>query len=216
MFVTYLRRELRRRMRQAIFIAWPGPGHRPGHHRRRRLGRGLGDAVHVLHSLYGVGTDVTVSQPPAAGSGGGPHFRIGGGSGSQPKSGTSFNRDVLIGAGLGTLKSSSVTTVAGLKDVSATAGALALSDVQLSARSRPADRGRRPGGWIGGGSSSIKSSSFSVTGWTWPLALGPLSPGPLPRAKLQRGRLHRQRGRRRLELRQVAEPEDRVDVQRRR
>ena len=69
MFFTYLRRELRRRMRQAIFIA---------------LGLALGiglvitvtaassgvkDAqAQVLHSLYGVGTDVTVTQTPKAGS----------------------------------------------------------------------------------------------------------------------------------------------------
>jgi len=67
MFVTYLRRELRRRMRQAIFIALG-----------LALGIGLVITVvaasagvsatqsTVLHSLYGVGTDVTVSQPPAA------------------------------------------------------------------------------------------------------------------------------------------------------
>jgi putative ABC transport system permease protein len=69
MFFTYLRRELRWRMRQAVFIA---------------LGLALGiglvitvtaasDGVSnsqaaVLHSLYGVGTDITVTQPPAAGS----------------------------------------------------------------------------------------------------------------------------------------------------
>ena len=68
MFFTYLRRELRRRLRQAVFIA---------------LGLALGvglvitvsaasDGVQnaqatVLHSLYGVGTDVTVTQPPAKG-----------------------------------------------------------------------------------------------------------------------------------------------------
>ncbi|HEY5018981.1 MAG TPA: ABC transporter permease [Streptosporangiaceae bacterium] len=182
MFVTYLRRELRRRMRQAIFIALG-----------LALGIGLVITVvaasagvsatqsTVLHSLYGVGTDVTVSQPPAAGSGGGPHFRIGGGSGSQPKSGTSFNRDVLIGAGLGTLKSSSVTTVAGLKDVSATAGALALSDVQLSGTiPSGGSGGGGPAAGSGGGSSSIKSSSFSVTGVDLATgSLGPLSSGTI-------------------------------------
>ena len=80
MFITYLLRELRRRMRQAIFIAA-----RPG------LGVGLvitviaaSDGVSatqgtVLHSLYGVGTDVTVTQSPAVGSGGGTRFNFGGG-----------------------------------------------------------------------------------------------------------------------------------------
>ena len=68
MFITYLLRELRRRMRQAIFIA-----------AGLALGVGLVITVTaasngvsatqgtVLHSLYGVGTDVTVTQSPAAG-----------------------------------------------------------------------------------------------------------------------------------------------------
>src|SRR6266705_2744096 len=69
MFVTYLVRELRRRIRQAIFIALG-------------LAVGIGLVITVtaasagvknsqaavLHSLYGVGTDITVTQPPASGS----------------------------------------------------------------------------------------------------------------------------------------------------
>src|ERR1700749_2009943 len=69
MFFTYLRRELRRRMRQAIFIALG-----------LALGVGLVITVTaasagvknaqgpVLHALYGVGTDVTVTKTPKAGS----------------------------------------------------------------------------------------------------------------------------------------------------
>ncbi len=69
MFVTYLRRELRRRMRQAVFIALG-----------LALGVGLVITVTaasagvrnaqgtVLHALYGVGTDVTVTRTPTAGS----------------------------------------------------------------------------------------------------------------------------------------------------
>jgi hypothetical protein len=72
MFITYLLRELRRRMRQAMFIA-----------AGLALGVGLVITVTaaaggvsasqgtVLKSLYGVGTDITVTQPPTAGSGGG-------------------------------------------------------------------------------------------------------------------------------------------------
>jgi putative ABC transport system permease protein len=103
MFITYLLRELRRRMRQAIFIA-----------AGLALGVGLvitvtaaSDGVSatqgtVLRSLYGVGTDVTVTQSPSAGSFGGTRFDFGGGS--QPSSGTSFSRDILGGAGMGTIK----------------------------------------------------------------------------------------------------------------
>src|ERR1017187_6667569 len=71
MFLTYLRRELRRRARQAILIALG-----------LAVGVGLVITVtaasagvskaqsDVLHSLYGVGTDITVTQPAAAGTGG--------------------------------------------------------------------------------------------------------------------------------------------------
>src|SRR5256884_2659940 len=69
MLFTYLRRELRRRMRQAIFIALG-----------LALGVGLVITVTaasagvknaqgtVLHALYGVGTDATVTKSPKAGS----------------------------------------------------------------------------------------------------------------------------------------------------
>ena len=69
MFFTYIGRELRRRMRQSIFIAIG-----------LALGIGLVITVtaasagvknaqaSVLHSLYGVGTDITVTKAPAAGS----------------------------------------------------------------------------------------------------------------------------------------------------
>src|SRR3984885_11089088 len=71
MFFTYLGRELRRRMRQAVIIALG-----------LALGIGLVITViaassgvknaqgTVLHSLYGVGTDITVTKAPTAGSGG--------------------------------------------------------------------------------------------------------------------------------------------------
>src|SRR6201985_3071456 len=77
MFITYLLRELRRRMRQAIFIALG-----------LALGVGLVITVTaasngvsatqgtVLKSLYGVGTDVTVTQAPTAGSGGGTRLHL--------------------------------------------------------------------------------------------------------------------------------------------
>src|ERR1039457_3352641 len=111
MFLTYLRRELRRRMRQAIFIALG-----------LALGIGLVITVTppssglsnsqgtVLHSLYGVGTDVTVTQTPTAGSGGPTRFGFGGGnSGSKPQAGTTFSRSVLTSGGLGGLAASGGT-----------------------------------------------------------------------------------------------------------
>jgi ABC-type lipoprotein release transport system permease subunit len=185
MFVTYLLRELRRRMRQAIFIA-----------AGLALGVGLvitvtaaSDGVSatqgtVLHSLYGVGTDVTVTQSPTAGSGGGTRLNFAGGQPGQQSSGTSFSRDILAGGGMGTIKSSSVTTVSGLTDVSGAAGALVLNDVKLSG-TVSADGGQPgaqsgSGGSGGSGSGSINSSSFTVTGVDPAKdSLGPLASGTI-------------------------------------
>lgn len=62
MFLTYLRRELRRRMRQATLTA---------------ASAGVNGAQSaVLHSLYGVGTDITVTKAPTFGAGDGGPFRI--------------------------------------------------------------------------------------------------------------------------------------------
>ena len=183
MFITYLRRELRRRMRQAIFIALG-----------LALGIGLVITVMaassgvsnsqgtVLHSLYGVGTDVTVTQTPTAGSGGPTRFGFGGGSsGSKPSAGTSFSRNVLTSGGLGALQSSDVTKISSLKDVSATAGALTLTDLKLSGTvNASASGGGSAGGSASGAKSSIKSSSFSVTGVDLANgSLGPLTSGTI-------------------------------------
>jgi ABC-type lipoprotein release transport system permease subunit len=182
MFITYLRRELRRRMRQATFIALG-----------LALGIGLVITVTaassgvsnsqstVLHSLYGVGTDITVTQTPTAGSGGATRFGFGGGSGAPPSGGTKINRSVLTSAGLGTLKSSSVTTISGLKNVSSAAGALALSDLKLSGTINAGGSSGAPGGsGATPGRSNLKTSSFSVTGVDpSTTSLGPLSSGTI-------------------------------------
>ncbi len=179
MFITYMLRELRRRMRQAFFIA-------------AGLAIGIGLVITVtaaangvaatqgavLKSLYGVGTDITVTQSPTAGSGGGFHFGFDGG---QPgSSGATVNRDTLVGGGLGTLKSSAVTTVSNQKDVTAAVGALVLNDVKLSgtiSASLPTSGG---GGASGSGFGSLNASSFTVTGVD-PAddSLGPLSSGTI-------------------------------------
>jgi ABC-type lipoprotein release transport system permease subunit len=80
---------------------------------------------------------------------------------------------------MGTIKSSSVTTVSGLKDVSGAAGALVLNDVKLSGTvSAGGGQPGGPGGSAGSGGGSINSNSFTVTGVD-PAhdSLGPLSSG---------------------------------------
>jgi putative ABC transport system permease protein len=181
MFITYLLRELRRRMRQAVFIALG-----------LALGVGLVITVTaaangvsatqgtVLKSLYGVGTDVTVTQAPTAGSGGGQRFSFGGGQqGGGGTSGTSVSRNILVGGGTGTMKSSAVATVSALKDVSGAAGSLTLNDVTLSGTISAG--GGAPGGGAGGGAAgAFSTNSFTVAGVD-PASdsLGPLSSGTI-------------------------------------
>jgi ABC-type lipoprotein release transport system permease subunit len=178
MFFTYLLRELRRRMRQAIFV---GLG--------LALGVGLVITVTaasngvsasqgtVLKSLYGVGTDITVTQSPTVGSGGPQHFNFRGGQSGG--SSTSVTRDILVGGGMGTLKSSTVTTAADQKDVSAAVGALVLNDVKLSGTFGASGGGGAPGGG-GSASGAFNTSSFTVTGVDPSNdSLGPLASGTI-------------------------------------
>ena len=198
MFFTYLRRELRRRIRQAIFIALG-----------LALGIGLVITVTaassgvknaqatVLHSLYGVGTDITVTQTPTAGSGGPTGFGFRGRVGNQqrPASGTKIDIDNLTSIGQGTLAASSVTSVGELAHVAGAAGALSLTDAVITGKipainssggSGPVGFGGGGGGGGGGGSfrGNFKSSSFTVSG----VDLGTGALGPLSSAKLKSGR----------------------------
>ena len=195
MFFTYLRRELRRRMRQAIFIALG-------------LAVGIGLVITVtaasagvknaqgtvLHSLYGVGTDITVTTAPAQGSGSPFGFRVGGQrpAGARPKAGQKFSRDTLVTGALGTLKASSVTQIARTRQVTAAAGALSATDLSISG-TIPASAstggggfggGFGGGGGGGGGPASINTSTFGVLGVD--VAAGRV--GPLSSAKIASGR----------------------------
>jgi putative ABC transport system permease protein len=136
-FVTYLRRELRRRMRQAIFIALG-----------LALGVGLVVTVAatsagvdkaesgVLGSLYGIGTDMTVSGPPPLSAGAHrcsptsthPCFArppSGGPRGSENRRGPV---DILFPPLFNTVSASAVAAVARLHDVAAVSGVLTLVD----------------------------------------------------------------------------------------
>jgi ABC-type antimicrobial peptide transport system permease subunit len=186
MFFVYLWREIRRRLRQAIFIS---------------LGLALGvglvitvtaasagvrDAQStVLHSLYGVGTDVTVTQPAAKGSGTPVGFQVrqeikSSFGGSKPSSGTKFSKNLLVSSasGLGTLSSSSVPRVARLPGVSAAAAGLALTDLEVSGTiPSAASRSARL-------DTSINTNSFSILGAD--VSAG--RAGPLSSEKLTSGR----------------------------
>jgi putative ABC transport system permease protein len=143
-FITYLRRELRRRMRQAIFI---GIG--------LAVGVGLVITVmgasagvknaqsKVLSELYGVGTDlaVTTKPQPPSNSGTGQTIRVGVGGGGVSgqncvngkctpiKSGDVI--DTLADTDYGTLTSAEVTAISRLHDVKSAVGNLSLTDNRI-------------------------------------------------------------------------------------
>ena len=199
MFFTYLRRELRGRMRQAVFIVLG-----------LALGVGLVITVTaasagvknaqgtVLHALYGVGTDVTVTKTPAAGSFTPGSFGFGfrTGTNKRPAAGTKIDTSTLAqGATLASIGASSVSTVAGLHDVAAAAGGLTLNDRTLSGTVPAINFNSGSGGFGGGGSggssnpgqsfrANFTTNSFGVDGVD--LSGGEL--GPLSSGKLSAGR----------------------------
>jgi putative ABC transport system permease protein len=147
-YFTYLFRELRRRMRQSVFIA---------------LGLAVGVGLvltvtaasagvrnaqaGVLKGLYGVGTDITVTgKPPSAqgptskGSGGGQRtsIMIGPNGGQICVNGkchslkNGYTIDSLIGTNSSPLSESAVAKIRALHGVSAAAGGLLLTDNQTT------------------------------------------------------------------------------------
>src|SRR6201996_9366705 len=199
MFLTYLRRELRRRMRQAIIVAVG-----------LALGIGLVIVVtavssgvkkaqaSVLHSLYGEGTDITVTETPTAGTGtpGSFGFRGQTGTRTRPAAGTTIDVDTLRAAGLGSISSSSVTTVSKLNGVAAAAGGLTLTDTKITGKipainssgSGSGSGGFGGAGGGGGGGTGFRGSftptSFTVDG----VDIGTGELGPLSSGKLTSGR----------------------------
>jgi putative ABC transport system permease protein len=123
----------------------------------------------VLHSLYGVGTDITVTKTPTAGSGGPGSFGFAGRSGSSTKnnsSSTSISVDRLASTAYGSLSTSYVDKIKSLSGVSATSGALVLTDTKFSGSigaNFGSGSGSGSGGGTGGSGSGAGSSSGSTT-----------------------------------------------------
>ena len=205
MFFTYLWRELRRRARQAIFIAIG-----------LALGIGLVITVTaasagvknaqstVLHSLYGVGTDITVTKTPSAGAAGGGgfgfSFRQNSGTASRPAAGSKINDNTLTSdLTLSSISASDVTAISKMDNVAAAAGGLTLTDRTVTGTVPAFNTGGTTGGaggfggggagggggggaggFTGGGTSSFNTNSFTVTGVDIGNGeLGPLSTGTI-------------------------------------
>jgi putative ABC transport system permease protein len=199
MFFTYLWRELRRRARQAIFIAIG-----------LALGIGLVITVtaaaagvknaqaSVLHSLYGVGTDITVTKAPTtsstAGGGFGFSFKQGVGTATRPKAGSTINDNTLASDfTLSSIGAADVTSISKLDNVAAAAGGLTLTDRTVTGTVPSFNQGSTggggfgggggggtSGGFTGGGTSTFHTNSFVVSGVDLANGeLGPLSTGTI-------------------------------------
>ncbi|MER5404226.1 ABC transporter permease [Streptomyces sp. NPDC002769] len=204
MFGIYLKRELSRRKKAALVIA---------------MGLALGIALvitvdsvsagmqqaqgKVLKSLYGLGTDMTVTKarPAATGSSSGrPKFDFD----AKSDSSTTQSSDRVLTQGGQSLKSSLVTQVAAQKGVSSAVGALSLNVTKVdgsftrgtaksstssgSAGSSGSQQGG-PGGGTGqpqvqGGGASFDVNSYSVAG----VDVTHQDLGPLATSKITTGR----------------------------
>lgn len=202
MFLTYLRRELRRRRKAALVVS---------------LGLALGIGLvltvtsvssgmknaqsQVLHQLYGLGTDMTVTKQAAAGSGGGPQKFGLSQSGSGSKS-SSTDR-LTVAPGSATLADTTVTQISKQVGVSKAAGALLLNDfafngnfkLQGGTSGSTGSTGQRPSfGGSGSGSQSRPSTppsgsaNFSLNTFTIEgVDTSDLSTGPLSSLALSSG-----------------------------
>lgn len=190
MFFTYIYRELRRRHRQALLTALG-----------LAVGVGLVVAVTayaggvskaqdtVLHSLYGVGTDITVTQTAKLSQGGPQSFGMN--PGSQSKQGKAFSRAAIRSApGQRSLAATKVTRIASLGGVKQAVGGLTLTSMNVSGKFAQASSAAGAAGAASGSSGSsgsaqpapstsqspISVSSFSIAGVdVTQTGLGPLS-----------------------------------------
>ncbi|WP_043679875.1 ABC transporter permease [Streptomyces xylophagus] len=193
MFFTYLRRELRRRRKAALVVA---SGLALGIALVivvNSVSSGMGKAQDkVLQSLYGLGTDMTVTKAatPTTSSSQQPRFQFDANNNDDSKTQSS---DRVMVQGFTTLASTTVSKVAGQKGVSDAVGGLSLNVVKVDGQftrgqfqqnqgSGTGSGGNRGGGTgapqgeVTGGGANFNINSYSVYGTdvTKP-ALGPLT-----------------------------------------
>ncbi|QDZ16183.1 ABC transporter permease [Humibacter ginsenosidimutans] len=209
MFGTYLRRELLGRRRQTIIIA---------------IGMALAIALviivnsvaagvknaqaQVLQSVYGVGTDITITKPVSAPTAGGdqaqgPRFNFGANSGTKSSDGSRKVDSSRLSVGFGTnvMNETKLTAVKKTSGVAAASAVLSLQNTSFngtlpdfSQRSQGGQGGfgqsgsggtqSDTGGADGKGGSSFQVNSFSVMGIT----PGAKAVGPVASTALAKGR----------------------------
>ncbi|MFE5484364.1 ABC transporter permease [Streptomyces sp. NPDC056527] len=200
MFFTYLRRELRRRRKAALVVA---------------SGLALGIALvivvnsvasgmkqaqtQVLESLYGLGTDLTVTkareEPSAGGQAQRPRFEFDAGEDGEEQS-----SDRLMVQGFQTLPASTVATVAKQNGVADAVGGLSLTNLKIDGQFRRGEiregtrqaqpggpgggNGSGGGGTVEGGGAAFDVNSFTLYGTdvTAP-ELGPLTTSTISKGR---------------------------------
>lgn len=196
MFFTYLRRELRRRRKAALVIA---------------MGLALGIALvitvnsvaagmtqaqgKVLQSLYGLGTDMTVTKAADPSSAGAerPRFQFDARGDDKEQ-----NSDRVMVQGFTTLKSSVVSDVAGQTGVKQAVGGLSLVVIKINGQfqrgqfhqSQNGGRqgggfgGNRPQGTVRGGGANFGIDNFTLYGTD----VAHMDLGPLTSSKITSGK----------------------------
>jgi ABC-type antimicrobial peptide transport system permease subunit len=193
MFFTYLRRELRRRRKAALVVA---SGLALGIALVivvTSVSAGMGKAQDkVLQSLYGLGTDMTVTKAasPTAAASDRPRFRF---DAQDDDSGAQQSTDRVMVQGFQTLPATTVATVAEQSGVSDAVGGLSLQVIKINGQftrgefrqnenaggdrqGRGGEGGSQPQGEVEGGGADFDVDNYSVYGAdvTEP-ALGPLT-----------------------------------------
>ncbi|QJS10285.1 FtsX-like permease family protein [Streptomyces argyrophyllae] len=199
MFFTYLRRELRRRRKAALVVA---SGLALGIALVivvNSVSNGMGKAQDkVLQSLYGLGTDMTVTKAASASTGDAqrPRFRF---DAQNDGDDSTQSSDRVLVQGFQTLSASTVTEVGSQSGVSDAVGGLSLQVLKVSGQftrgqfqqggggfQRGGGNGR-PQGEVRGGGADFDVNSYSVYGTdvTKP------GLGPLTSSKITSGRTFR-------------------------
>ncbi|ODU63321.1 MAG: hypothetical protein BGO97_04260 [Micrococcales bacterium 70-64] len=205
MFGTYLVRELTNRRKQTAIIAIGMALAIALVIIVNAISAGVRDAQSsVLASVYGVGTDITVSQTPTAPTQGGegmpgggpPAFQFGAGDGQTADGSTSLAQERLDAArGTETFDANALDSVLGVDNVAAATATLSLQNTSFSGeipdfsqiqqgQDASGQTGPPAGGPDGAGGSSFDVSSFTVEGID--VAGEPV--GPLTAATLSDGR----------------------------
>jgi ABC-type antimicrobial peptide transport system permease subunit len=185
MFLSYIGRELRRRRRQAFVVSLG-----------LALGIGLVVTISamasgvrqaqstVLQSLYGVGTDITVTRSAAQGSAPRGGFRVG------PSKGR-FKRDqITTSPGLASFDASEASRMASLPGVSVAAGGLSLTAIHINGKLPTLSVGPSSGTVVTSPSAQsstpgrIDVSTYSIEG----VDVGHANLGPIAAGRVTRGR----------------------------